>query len=69
MKHQNMKIEINDEQPLDEVVKELERLGYKKDLVKGDKWILCHEFGYYSAHSHHYGFVGLTTLQQLREMK
>lgn len=24
----NMKIEINDEQPLDEVVKELERLGY-----------------------------------------
>ena len=25
----NMKIEINAEQPLDEVVKELERLGYK----------------------------------------
>lgn len=26
----NMKIEINTEQPLNEVVKELERLGYKK---------------------------------------
>ena len=26
---ENMKIEINSEQPLDEVVKELEHLGYK----------------------------------------
>lgn len=30
---QNLKIAINEEQPLDEVVKELERLGYKKDYV------------------------------------
>lgn len=27
-KFQNMRIEINEQQPLDEVVKELERLGY-----------------------------------------
>lgn len=27
-KFRNMKIEINDKQPLDEVVKELERLGF-----------------------------------------
>ena len=27
--YKNMKIEINSEQPLEEVVKELERLGYK----------------------------------------
>ena len=30
----NMKIEINEEQPLDEVVKELERLGF----YKGSWW-------------------------------
>lgn len=28
MKFQNLKIEINDQQQLDEVVRELERLGY-----------------------------------------
>ncbi len=28
-----MKIEINEQQPLDEVVKELERLGFRKDYV------------------------------------
>lgn len=30
MKYKNMKIEINESQSLDEVVKELERLGYKR---------------------------------------
>lgn len=35
-----MKIEINAEQPLDEVVKELERLGYGYWGIDGnDKWI------------------------------
>lgn len=33
----NMKIEINDSQPLDEVVKELERIGYVKPNGDGDK--------------------------------
>lgn len=34
-KFQNMKIEINEQQPLDEVVRELERLGYVK-IFGGD---------------------------------
>lgn len=33
MTFKNLKISINDQQPLDEVVKELERIGYKKDHV------------------------------------
>lgn len=38
MNYKNMKIEINESQPLDEVVKELERLGYKRnDLRKPRK--------------------------------
>jgi len=40
----NMNIEINSEQPLDEVVKELERLGYVKDKLSWDnliKWHSC----------------------------
>lgn len=69
MKFKNMKIEINESQPLDGVVKELERLGYKKDLVMGESWILCHEFGLYSCHSHDYGFSNKTTLAELKEMK
>lgn len=28
----NMKIEVNEDQPLDDVVSELERLGYKKHI-------------------------------------
>ena len=34
--YKNMKIEINSEQPLDEVVKELEHLGYVKDRLYWD---------------------------------
>lgn len=68
-KFQNMKIEINEQQPLDEVVRELERLGYKKDLINGWTWVLCHEIGLYSIHSHDYGFGNLTTLAELKEMK
>ena len=34
--YKNMKIEINSEQPLEEVVKELERLGYVKDKLYWD---------------------------------
>jgi len=42
--YKNMNIEINSEQPLDEVVKELERLGYVKDKLSWDnliKWHSC----------------------------
>lgn len=38
MKYKNMKIEINESQPLDEVVVELERLGYKKDTWWSSWW-------------------------------
>lgn len=31
MTFKNMKIEINETQPLDEVVRELDRLGYKRN--------------------------------------
>lgn len=31
--YKNMKIEINEHQPLDEVVKELERLGFKSGFT------------------------------------
>ena len=37
--YKNMKIEINSEQPLDEVVKELERLGYVKDKLYWDNFL------------------------------
>lgn len=32
----NMKIEINDQQPLDEVVRELEKQGYKEERTYND---------------------------------
>ena len=37
MQFKNMKIEINEHQPLDEVVRELERLGYRKFAWSGFK--------------------------------
>ena len=40
MNFKNMKIEINQDQPLDEVLIELKRLGFYVGLVEsGDKWI------------------------------
>lgn len=62
----NMKIKV--ENNLDEIVVELERLGYKKDLEKGNSLVLCHELGLYSLHSHDYGFGNLTTIAELRSM-
>lgn len=64
----NMKIPV--ENNLDEIVGELKRLGYKKDLIKGRKWVMCHELGYFSIHDHNYDFnVKLTTLDELKEMQ
>lgn len=41
-KFQNMKIEINEQQPLDGVVKELGRLGYRKDICsKNAKFVFA----------------------------
>lgn len=68
----NMKIEINEQQPLDAVVAELERLGYAKNsnLTHGITWIVCFKSGFYSQYRKMNGFSDvLTTLAQLKEMK
>lgn len=69
----NMKIEINKDQPLDEVVSELERLGYKCGYKTGlvAKRVNTFADGYFVT----LGNVGmglthnLTTLAELKEMK
>lgn len=65
----NMKIEINDQQPLDEVVRELERLGYICDWQSSDEpnFMVCYKDGTFS------WFVfdvesEVVSLQQLKEM-
>lgn len=73
----NMKIEINKNQPLDEVVKELERLGFKRDCwwsyVAGVKTIeACGETMHlmdYVNHDISVRLGELTTLPELKEMK
>ena len=70
----NMKIEINDTQPLDEVVGELDRLGYRCACksVFGAQTITTWNSGHY----HEVGLPvimvdngELTTLAELKEMK
>lgn len=67
----NLKIEINAEQPLDEVVKELERLGYRKasDMWRPTKCLVTFKDGLIDWFYGGYRYYDLTTLQQLREMK
>lgn len=70
----NMKIEINADQPLDEVVMELERLGFEKSETYDNsktQMITTNKFdGTYTNWSEcHLGSLYATTLQQLREMK
>ena len=67
---ENMKIEINSEQPLDEVVKELEHLGYKIiGAFKSQKWVYATESGsVWFANIPIYGGE-LTTLAQLKQME
>lgn len=72
----NMKIEINAEQPLDEVIKELERLGYKTGFTTNcDPYFLDTEdvswlggWVYNVRDKDDYSGSN-TTLQQLRGMK
>ena len=65
----NMKIEVNAEQPLDEIVKELERLGYTK--LSGTKskpgYVIVTNDGYYSIRKAL--AVYNTTLSELKEIK
>lgn len=74
-KFQNMKIEINEQQPLDEVVRELERLGYTKlfgGVVKNTIEILTYEnkgwFNCFSESIKDDDYV-LTTLAQLKAIE
>ena len=76
MNFKNMKIEINQEQPLDEVVRELERLGYKKDGWIGYRnvsFITTSKLGFYTDHAISFwsvfGDSPLTTLAELKEME
>lgn len=67
----NLKIDINDQQPLDEVVKELERLGYIKSCnqTSGINWIVCFKDGFYCQYRNMNAFNKvLTTLAELKEM-
>lgn len=72
----NMKIAINDQQPLDEVVKELERLRFKRGYLAIDKTdCICtygssfngYAFNSYAADINQFN-GDLTTLAELKEM-
>ena len=70
----NMKIEVNKDQPLDEVVGELERLGYKKDFDMSNgnpRFIYTGHLGHYFIHKENLvtTFDCDTTLPELKEMK
>ena len=71
MKFKNMKIEINEEQPLDEVVRELDRLGYRsnEDHEFGDKAIIVINGAFFGWWSHENWTIPLTNLAELKEMK
>ena len=73
IKFKNMKIAITPEQPLDEVVKELERLGYQINgwlenrIIRSVK---TNHFGLYSGDFFDVDIIqgDLTTLDELKEM-
>lgn len=69
----NLKIEVNTEQPLDEIVKELERLGYEKSgwtPIDNILYICSSNKGFYSNYSsmRKYWDEFITTLSELKEM-
>ncbi|TCM62330.1 hypothetical protein EC844_12558 [Acinetobacter calcoaceticus] len=69
----NMKIEINAEQPLDEVVMELERLGYGLwDNADSPSFVVTHRNGLYQMAWNDLPRLKdwpLTTLTELRQME
>lgn len=77
MKFKNMKIEINDIQSIDDVVRELDRLGYKRSKqgrwIDRDKLILTSDSMYCKTYQRvdltSCGFYRLTTLEELKAMK
>ena len=69
----NLKIKINDSQPLNEVIKELERLGYEKSgwtPIDSVLYICSSSKGFYSNYSSMGEFWDeyLTKLAELKEM-
>ena len=76
MNFKNMKIEINQDQPIDEVVRELERIGFKKAGWIGYRnvsFITTSKLGFYTDHAISFwsvfGDSPLITLAELKEMK
>lgn len=72
MSFKNMKIEINQEQQLDDVMMELDRLGYKKQswLHHQKEVIVTFSTGVYSNFNYFYNdCFPTTTLAELKEMK
>ncbi len=65
----NLKIAITPEQPLDEVVREVERLGYKpSQIIFYATHINTTDCGTYLLTKHPWDFP-LTTLAELKEME
>ena len=69
----NMKIEINEQQPLDEVVKELERLGFHKaELMNATKGVYVYvdfRLKHWVEDGRELLFYTLTTLTELKNME
>lgn len=70
---EKMKIEINKDQPLDEVVATLESKGYRfigvKHEFKKRTYVCCYHNGYCTTSSHSPIGLKKTTLAELKEMK
>ena len=65
----NLKIAINDQQPLDEVVKELERLGYARiHKSRYPNFVITNKFGGYGVYMSMNLDEPNTTLAELKEM-
>lgn len=67
----NMKIQINDQQTLDDIVSELERLGYYKDedpVVDAENFIHTYKNGSFDFWLSDLLWGELTTLAELKEM-
>lgn len=72
----NLKIEINETQPIDVVLKELERLGYKPfnthAIAEWHKWLVADHngviIGWINASILGDGYYKTMTLEQIKEM-
>ena len=73
MNFKNMKIAITPEQPLDEVVRELEQQGYVCFAeCKDAKYVIAHDDGFYQMIMFPIALLAswpLTTLTELKEME